>query len=1038
MSLSDISIRNPVFAWMLMISFLVVGAVAFPRLGVSQMPDVDFPTVTVRLEWEGASPEVMEKDVVDVVEDAMMAVEGIVDVTSVARHGSATVTVEFELSRDIDAAMQDVQTRLSQAQRLLPRDMNPPVVSKQNPEDQPIMWVALSGPRRQQELSDLVRNRIKDRLQTVPGVGEITMGGFLARSIRIWVDAPALEAHGLAVQDVMDALRREHIEVPAGRIETDTREINVRSEGEAVSLEELRDLLIKSDGLARVRLREVAVVEDGLEDRRRLARSNGESAQGMGIRKQRGANAVAVARGVRERLKEVSATLDPDLTLGIVFDSTPYVEENIHEIELTMVLAVILTALVCWLFLGSFSSTLNIVLAIPTSIAGTFAVMYFLGFTLNTFSLLAISLSIGIVVDDAIMVLENIHRHRAMGKSRIDAARDGAREISLAALAATLAIVAIFMPIAFAQGIIGKFLFQFGIVLSVAVLLSLVEALTITPARCSQFLDAGQRRTRLGRSIDAAFHTLSGLYARLLRPAVRFRWLLLPASVAGFLASIALIPKMRMELVPSQDQSRFLVRLQTPVGSSIDSTDDACRQAEAIMAAQPELDRYFLAVGGFGGGEVNTAMMFVTLRPARERRRSMQEMMGFARSQMNRIPGLRATIQDLSTGGFSARRSFPVEVSIQGEDFDRLAALSAELMEQATAGKLLVDVDSDYQVGMPELKIRPDRDKAGSVGVSMEDVGATLNALVGGARVGRYESGGRRLDVRVRVRRDQRLSADHVRALRVPTASGTLVPLSEVVTMVEEPTLLSINRRGRERAVSVTANVAAGESQAAAFEEVRRIWARMDPKDATLHFSGAARTTQETTTSLIFVFLLGLFVAYVVLASQFNSFIHPITVFWALPFSISGAVLVLWWRDVSLNLYSGIGLILLMGIAKKNSIILVDYTNQVRETGRSWREAVLEACPVRLRPILMTSVSTISAALPAALSLGPGAELRLPMALAVIGGIAVSTVFTLFVVPAFYGIVEDCRSLFAGRAATAESSDPGHPAVVGAPRNPAP
>ncbi|MBI2920675.1 MAG: efflux RND transporter permease subunit [Planctomycetes bacterium] len=1011
MTLSDLSIRKPVFAWMLMISFLVVGAVSFQRLGVSQMPDVDFPTVTVRLNWEGAAPEIMENDVVDVVEDAVMSVEGIKEVSSSCRQGSASVTIEFELDRDIDAALQDVQTKIAQAQRRLPNDMDPPVVTKQNPEDQPIMWVALSGPRSPQQLSDVIRNQIRDQIQTVPGVGEVQMGGFLERNVRIWVNAGRLESYKLAIDDVTRALQREHVEVPAGRIETDAREINVRSEGEALNLDELRDIVIHAEGLAQVRLRDVALVEDGLEDRRRIARSNGEPAQGMGVRKQRGANAVEVARGVREKIVEIRRQLDKDLALEVVFDSTPYVEENIREIEVTMVLAVFLTALVCWLFLGSFSSTVNIVLAIPTSIAGTFAAMYFMGFTLNTFSLLALSLSIGIVVDDAIMVLENIYRHRQMGKDKVTAARDGAREITFAAMAATAAIAAVFLPIVFAKGIIGKFLFQFGVVLTVSVFLSLIEALTIAPARCAQFLEAGERRTSLGRLVESSFRGLARGYSALLAPAIRFRWIVMPVAVGLFAGSLWFFTQLRTELVPSQDQSRFMVRITTAVGSSIDSTDRACREAEQVLLQMPELRRYMLSVGGFGGGEVNTAVLFVTLKPPEERQRSMQDLMAHCRARMNAIPGVRAAIQDISQMGFSAQRAFPVEISIRGPEFDRLAVLGAQMEERMKAGGLMVDVDSDYQVGMPEVRVIPLRQKAADAGVSMSTIGQTIGSLVGGTRVGKYKSGGRRYDVRMRVLRDQRLGTEDIRRIRVRSDQGDLVPLSEVVTVNEAPTLLSINRRGRERAVAVFANVAPGKSQADAFAEIERAWQEIHPEGYRLFFAGSAKATKETVDSLVFVLLMGLFVAYVILASQFNSFIHPVTVFWALPFSLSGALLALWWADVSLNMYSAIGIVLLMGIAKKNSILLVDYTNQQREKGLKWGEALKAACPVRLRPILMTSLSTIAAATPAALSLGPGAEVRLPMALSVIGGISVSTLFTLIVVPAFYGIVEDVRTL---------------------------
>lgn len=1034
MTLSDLSVRKPVFAWMLMISFLVIGAVAFQRLGVSQMPDVDFPTVTVSLTLEGAAPEVMENDVVDVVEDAMMSVQGIKEISSACRQGAANVTIEFDLSRDIDAALQDVQVKIAQAQRRLPKDLEPPVVSKQNPEDQPIMWVGLSGPRRPQELSDIVRHQVKDQLQLVEGVGEISLGGFLERNVRIWVNARQLEAYNLAIDDVVKALQREHIEVPAGRIETDAREINIRTEGEALNLEELRDIIIKSSGTERVRLREVALVEDGLEDRRRIARSNGEAAQGMGVRKQRGANAVAVAKGVKAKLAEIRKQLPGDLELMVVFDSTPYVEENIHEIELTMILSVILTALVCWLFLGSLSSTFNVVLAIPTSIAGTFAVMYFFGFTLNTFSLLALSLSIGIVVDDAIMVLENIYRHREMGKSRIDAALDGAREISFAAMAATAAIAAVFLPIAFAEGIVGKFLFQFGVVLTVSVLLSLIEALTIAPARCSQFLDTTERTSWIGRSVEKGFHGLASGYGKLLRPAVRWRWAVMGVSVALFAGSLWFAGQLRKELVPPQDQSRFLVRLQTAAGSSIDATDRIAREAEKVVMDLPELERYFMAIGGFGGGEVNTAVLFVTLKSRADRARTMQEVMGTARGKLNSIPGLKASIQDLSTAGFSGQRSFPVEVSLRGPDLDRLSDLSAALQEKLKATGLVVDLDSDYQVGMPEVRLSPNRDKAAMAGVSMATVGTSVGALIGGSRIGKYKEGGRRYDVRLRVLRDQRLRKEDVSSIRVRSDSGELVPLSEVVNVSESPTLLSINRRGRERAIGIFGNVAPGKSQADVFTEIERLWKEMQPENYRLYFAGSAKTTRETVGSLILVMALGLFVAYVVLASQFNSFVHPITVFWALPFSVSGALFALWWADVSLNLYSAIGIILLMGIAKKNSIILVDYTNQLRQRGKSWRDALHEACPVRLRPILMTSMSTIAGAAPAALSLGPGAELRLPMALSVIGGIAVSTFFTLFVVPAFYGIVEDVRALF--KRAEAPSGAPAGASPLPTPASP--
>jgi hydrophobe/amphiphile efflux-1 (HAE1) family protein len=1024
MTLSDLSIKKPVFAWMLMILFMVLGGISFMRLGVSQMPDVDQPTVSINFSWEGAAPEIMENDVVDIVEDAVMSIQGIKNISSSCRQGSANVSIEFDLNRDIDVAIQDVQAKLAQVQRRLPADMDPAVVSKQNPEDQPIMFVALVGPRSPQALSDVVRNQVKDRLQTVPGSGEISLGGgFLERNVRIWLDAKRLEAYALSADEVIAALQREHVEVPAGRIEGPFKEINVRSEGEALTLDDFRNIILRAEGLAQVRLKDVAVVEDGLEDRRRIARSNGEPAQGIGVRKQRGANAVAVAKGVREQVAQIQKTLPPDLSLQIVFDSTPFIEDSIREIQVTMILAVFLTAFVCWLFLGSFSSTINIVLAIPTSILGTFAVMYFMGFTLNTFTLLALSLSIGIVVDDAIMVMENIFRHREMGKSRVDAARDGAREITFAAMAATVAIIAIFLPIAFAQGIIGKFLFQFGVVLSVSVFLSLIEALTIAPARCAQFLDVTKRTTRLGRSVEFLFEKLASLYGRALAPAIRWRWAVFTVSVLLFAGSLFVFTLLPTELVPSQDQGRFLARLQTPVGSSIDFTDRLCRQVEEDIAKQPEVERYFMAVGGFGGGEVNTANLFVTLKDKKQRKRTMQDMIEYVR-KFSAIPDLRVDPQDLSSSAILGRRGKNIEVSIQGPDWDKIAALSDRLMDKMADDPLFKDVNTNYQVGMPEIHIVPDRKKAAEAGVSMSAIGTTVGALIGGTRVGKYKDQGRRYDVRVRVLREQRLRAENVRTIRVRSSTGELVPLSEVVAIEERPTLLTINRKNRERAIEVNANVPQGISHDIAFKAVERLWSGVQEEGYRMYWTGAAQTAKETRDSLLLVMALGLFIAYVVLASQFNSFIHPITVFLALPFSVMGAVIVLYAAGLSMNVYSAIGIILLMGIAKKNSIILVDYTNQARDRGLDWKSAILQACPVRLRPILMTSVSTMVGAVPAAMSLGPGAELIKPMALSVIGGIAVSTLFTLFVVPSFYGMVEDVKGVLFRKKAPASDLPP--------------
>ncbi len=1042
MTLSDLSIRNHVFAWMLMAALIIFGGIGFARLGVSQNPDVDFPVINIQVTLEGASPEVIESDVIEPLEDAVTNIEGVKSIASTSKQGRASVVVEFDLKRNIDLALQDVQTRVAQAARLLPREVDPPIITKTNPEDQPIIWLNLSGDRDPKALADYVRNVLKDQFQTLPGVGEVMLGGYLERSIRVWLDGRKMEAFGITATDVTAAIRNQHIEVPAGRIETFDREMNVRAEGEAIDVRQFADIVIAARKGAPIRLSDIAVVQDGLEDRRRIARVMGRPALGFGIKKQRGANAVEVGHEVKQKMLEIQPTLPEGLQIGVSFDGTTFIEDSIHEIELALILAAVLTGIVCWLFLGSWSSTINVLLAIPTSIIGTFICVYFFGFTLNTFTLLGLSLSVGIVVDDAIMVLENIYRHREAGEDRMQAAIAGAREITFAAMAATAAIVAIFLPVAFMKGIIGRFFFEFGVTISVAVLLSLLEALTLTPMRCSQFLEVGERAGRFGRAVERFFARLSGGYRRWLEPSLRHRWRVLLAAAAVFALSIGILPFMRSEFVPAQDQSRLFMRLQTPVGSSVDYTDRMLRRVEEWLMARPELERYIGVVGGFGGGDVNTGVAFVTLKPPRQRpidpktghRLSQQEFMALARRDLNAIPGLKAIMQDLSQQGFTAQRGFPVELSVRGPDWARLAEYSGAIMEQLRATGLVTDVDTDYQVGMPEVKVIPDRRKAADLGVSMAAIGDTVNTMIGGTRVARFKDKGRRYDIRVRLLAEDRARPDDINRLLVRTESGALVHLGDLVQITEEPTLQAITHQDRLRAIGIFANVAPGVSQSLALKKAEEIGGALLPEGYLLVRSGAAEVYRESMASLLFALLLGLVVAYMVLASQFNSFAHPFTVLLALPFSLTGALIALWAGGQSLNIYSMIGIILLMGIAKKNSIILVDFTNQLRERGLPRQQALLEACPIRLRPILMTSMSTIAGAVPAALALGPGAETRTPMALAVIGGITVSTFMTLFVIPAFYSVLDDLNVRVAALVRRRRREDmaplPGSPSSV--------
>ncbi len=1013
MTLSDFSIKNPVFGWMLMIGIFVFGWISFQRLGVSQLPDVDFPVVTASITWEGAAPEVMETDVADVVEDVVMSVQGIKEVTSVSRQGQTQITIEFNLGRDIDVALQEVQTKIAQAQRNLPKDIDPPIVTKTNPEDQPIMWIAISGEKPFKDLTHYVKDILKDQFTSVAGVGDVRLGGYVDPNLRVWLNAEKMQQKQLTVEDVLGAIGDQHADLPSGYIDTGDQEINVRVYGEATTPEEFEKIVIPQRVRGgpiwnKLRIGDVGTVEDGLAEIRRISRSWGQRAIGLGIIKQRGANAVEVADAVKKRMEEVKKRLPPDLQLRLVFDTTQFIRDSVHELKFNLLLSVILTSIVCYFFLGSWTANLNVVLSIPTSLMGAFIVFHFMGFTLNAFTMLALTLVIGIVVDDAIMVLENISRYQEQGLPRRKAAVVGAREITFAAVAASIAILAIFVPVIFMEGIVGRYFFQFGIAISVAVMFSLLEALTITPMRCSQFLVVGHT-TKLGAFVDKFMRGLSRSYRSSLHFCLSHPKIILFVTLIVFIASLGINRLLKKEFIPSQDQNRFLARINLPLGSSIGTTDKLFEIAEKFLMERPEVANYFSSVGSFSGGQVNQGMIFITMKPPQERPKvkgrhiTQQEFMQVVRKEFSAIPGVeRASMQDLSQSGFTGQRGFPVEFTIRGPDWNKLGELSKEITKRMKDTGTMVDVDTDYNLGMPELQIHPDRQKAAEQGVSVLSIAHTVNSMVGGVRAGKFTHNGKRYDVRVRLTPDDRSKPEDIQKMWVRNQFGEVVPLSAVVTTEVKPTLFSVTRKNRERAISLYANPAPGHSQQEALDAVTKIGKEVLPAEYHLVFSGGSQAFKESFQSLIFALILGIFVAYMVLGTQFNSFVHPFTVLLALPFSVTGAYAALYLSHNSMNLYSMIGLVLLMGIVKKNSILLVDFTNVRRGQGMGVRDALLDACPVRLRPILMTSVAMIAAAIPEAMSIGPGSETMVPMAVAVIGGVSVSTVLTLFVVPCAY------------------------------------
>lgn len=1007
MNLIELSIRRPVFAWVLMFSLILFGAISVNRLGVSQLPDVDFPVLSISLTYEGAAPEIVETELIDDVEERLLTIEGIKEMRSSARQGSASITLEFDINRDINVALQEVQSALSQLR--LPPGVDPPIIRKQNPEEDPIIIVSVFGQASLRDMLSWTNNYLLDQLRFLPGVGEVSIGGFSARNLRIWLDLKKLEQNYLTIGDIVDALASEHVESAAGQFSEGKRELRVRWLGEATSIDEVKNIKILKRGGQVIhdqvfRISDVATVEDGLSDIRRIGRVDGEQAVGIQIRKQRGTNEVDVAKSVRKKIDQIKDSFPPGYKYRITVDFTRSTEATVKLTIEKLWTAAFVTILICFLFLGSIPAAVNILFSIPTSIVGTFIILVFSKFTLNIFTLLALTLSISIVVDDAIMLLENIVRHMRMGKKPTKAAFDGSMEVLPAAIAATMAVVAVFLPVVFMDGVVGKFFYQFGVTITAAVLLSLLEAVTITPMRAAALMGSHTKDNRFEAYLEKLFHGYAKFYERLLKKTLPWRWAVVGGSMALFIVSLILVSKVRQEFVPMQDQDIIILNGQTPPGTNLDVTSKSVMPLEEILRKDPNVAGFFVSVGAGGpAAQVNQFFIPVALKPSKDRKLTHVQIMAKWREQFKAVKGIRVTFRDISARNLSAGRQNPVSINIRGPDLTVLQQKAQEIIDRLDKEKLAIDLDTDFRTGLPELIITPNRDAMSARGVSVESIGQILSASVGGFRSGRYTVDGRRYDIRFKVRDEQITSAKDIERIYVRNVVGNLIPLSQLVKVHESGAPQAIGRINRQRAISVFGNLAAGQSQAKVLERAQAIAKEILPTGYSFALEGASAGFSESFKSLNLALMIGILVAYLILAVQFNSFIHPISVLIALPFSVTGALLALWMFDVSLNLFSFIGLIVLMGIAKKNSIMLVEFTNQIRRKNQiKAKDALIEACPIRLRPILMTSAATVVAAMPLVLDSGIGAETRMPMGLAIIGGTLISTFLTLFVVPALY------------------------------------
>lgn len=1008
MKLSTISIQRPVFATVMNLAIILFGIISFTRLPVREYPDIDPPIISVVTFYRGASPNVVETQITNVLEEQFATLEGVKTMTSSSREQGSVITVEFDLDRNVDEAANDVRDRVSRVRGTLPREVDDPIVSKVDVNAQPIVWLAVFSDRHSGlELTDIGDRVLKERIQRIPGVGSVIIGGERKYAMRVWLDPLRMAARGLTTQDIEAAIRSENAEIPAGRVEGRGREFAVRTRGELTTPEEFGAIIVSQQNNDLVRLRDVAEVQIGAEDERTVARYNGQPSIGLGIVKQSKASTVDVAAAIRTALPELTASLPDGIKLDVAYDSSTFINSSIDEVRETLLIAMCLVVLVVLVFLKSLRATAIPTIAIPVSIMGAFAAAYFAGFTINILTLLALVLAIGLVVDDAIVVLENIYRHMEMGKNRRQAAFDGSKEIGFAVVATTIALVAVFVPLAFLTGSVGRLFNEFGISIAVAVLISGFVALTLTPMLASKILKP-LHHTSPGwssRSFDAFFDGLDRVYTRIVRWALDHRGIVIIIGIAAIGASVVLFRVLPTELVPVEDRGIGFGIIIAPEGATLEYTDRYMREVEKRLLALPERRGLFTAVGlGFGGpGRVTNGILFLSLKPRSERDRSQQEIVQSLFPQLISIPGVLAfIINPPSLGG--RFNSSPVEYVLQADSYEELNTAIGIMMGEASQLGYLVNLDSDLRLNKPQLDISIDRERASGLGVSVADIGSTLETLLGGRAVTNFKRGSKQYDVILQMKAAARSTPDAIADIYI-RGNGRLVQLANVVKVDETLSPKELNHYNRVRSATITANLAPGFSLGQALDDLDRITREKLPGGVRRDFGGQSLEYRTSTTTLYFMFLLAVVFIYLVLSAQFESFIHPFTILLSVPLAVFGAIITLFLFGQSLNIYSQIGLIMLVGLVTKNSILIVEFSNQLRERGESITDAVIRAATIRLRPILMTSFSTIFGVLPIAIGFGAGAESRRPLGLAVVGGMFFSTFLTLVLVPVVYTLL---------------------------------
>ncbi|HUL61155.1 MAG TPA: efflux RND transporter permease subunit [Anaeromyxobacteraceae bacterium] len=1002
-------ISRPVFTGMLTLAVVVFGVVAYPKIGVDQFPEVEFPIVTVTTVLPGADPEAIERTVTKPLEETFNTLPGLDTLRSLNLENVSQIIIRFELERNADIAAQDVRDRVQATLSKLPKEIDTPIVQKFDIGAAPIATLAFSAPLPIDRLTKLAEDVVKPALQQVPGVGAVDVIGSRKREITVVPDPAVLKGYGLTPADVVQALRAQSIDVPGGRTLEGGVERSVKVAAEARSVEAMRALVIASPMGTPVRLGQVAQVIDGPAEPRGSAKLGDQSAIGLVVRKQSGANTVAVADRLTESLARVRAQLPQGSKVETVIDGARFIRSSISAVQEDLLLGGVLAVLVVLLFLRNVRSTLVSAVALPTAIIGTFAVMRALHFTFNVITMLALTLSIGLLIDDAIVVIENIVRHLEEGEPPWEAARKGAGEIALAVLAVTLAVVAVFVPVAFMEGLIGRFFYQFGVTVAVAVLISYGVSMTLTPMLSARVLREHQAHGRVFRAIERVLSAIDAFYRRVLAWVLDHRLLTGLGAVGVLLATLYLGKFLKTTFLPQQDMSMVKVALELPAGTSLAETerqlDDLARQVRVV----PGVKQTFWTAGGGQLEEVNKGEVFVDLVPIQQRRYNQQDFKQYLRQTLRTTPSALTTVQDYNAMAGGGNRAQMVQFNLRSTDWNALVA-AVEKTRQAMLRKPgFVDVDSTYRGGKPELDVAIDRERAASLGIPAAVLGQNVRALMGGDKVADYHEGGDTYDIKVRLPDAIRADPAALGAIPVRTPAGQLVELRAVADVRAGTGPAQIEHQGQIRQVTMLAdlrNMALGE----AMTYLSDFGARELPRAVQYDFEGQGRELGKAVVAFVVALLLGVVLVYIILAAQFESLVHPFTIMTSLPFALIGGIGGLLLANQFMSMMAMIGFIMLMGLVTKNGILLVEFTNQLRAQGRSTQEALLEAGPIRLRPILMTSVAMIAGMIPVALARGDGAETRVPMAIAIIGGLVTSTVLTLAIVPVFYSAIDQLRS----------------------------